>query len=172
MPTVTSEVQVVKEKPGVSAKTGKSYVAYSMLAGNEWYSCGFTKPSVAKGDTVEIDFVVGTYGKEMKAVTRKSTGAPSTKANASGGAKDTSMKPVLLNNSRSIVRQNALHRATELYIAANDKVTAKDKDVKAIIALAAQFEAYTTGDLDIAEVKAAEALAKKATLSDIPDDEL
>jgi hypothetical protein len=60
-----------------------------------------------------------------------------------------------LHGDRSIVRQNALARATELYIGARGgkPFDLDDSTSTLVIRMARQFEAYTAGDLDLAAAK-------------------
>ena len=65
-----------------------------------------------------------------------------------------------LHGDRAIVRQNALARATDIYIAARGgkpfELEADSLDF--VIRLARKFEAYTAGDLDLAEAEAESAV--------------
>ena len=58
-----------------------------------------------------------------------------------------------LHGDRAIVRQNALARATDIYIAARGgkpfELEAENLDF--VIRLARKFEAYTAGDIDMME---------------------
>ena len=69
------------------------------------------------------------------------------------GYKDKVFPIPALHGDRAIVRQNALARASDLYIAARGgkpfELEASTLDL--VIAFARKFEAYTAGDLDMAE---------------------
>ena len=70
-----------------------------------------------------------------------------------GGYKEKVFPIPALHGDRAIVRQNALARATDLYVAARGgkpfELEAESLDF--VIKLARKFEAYTAGDLDMAE---------------------
>jgi len=163
--TVTAKIQVVKEKRGTT-KTGKSYVAYSVMADGQWYNAGFNKPAVSKDDTVSITFETSTFGKEIKSITKVADG--NAKENPVGAV---TMKPIYLNNSRAIIRQNSLGHAIALYQATEEVssgITLREH-ADIIIHLASIFESYSSGDLDLEAAKKALEVAAKATLADIPD---
>ena len=139
---------------------------YSFKVNGGWIKCGFKNPSVDVGYTVDFDGVTGTYGIETKAVNIISrTSAPVATASTAvstataapksygGGYKDKVFPIPALHGDRAIVRQNALARATDLYIAARGgkpfELEASTLDL--VIKLARKFEAYTAGDLDMAE---------------------
>ena len=141
---------------------------YSMKVNGTWIKCGFKNPNVQAGYEVQFDGITGTYGVETKAVEVLSKGAASvvpvaTTAAASiavavpkaaySGYKDKVFPVPPLHGDRAIVRQNALARATDIYIAARG---GKPFDLEAstldlVIQFARKFEAYTAGDLDMAE---------------------
>jgi hypothetical protein len=140
---------------------------YSMKIAGTWIKCGFKDPGVQPGYDVEFDGVSGTYGVETKAVKILSRSAATVTVTSSATAPQAAAAPKAayssgynkifpipaLHGDRAIVRQNALARATDLYIAARGQkpfeleVTTLDL----VIAFARKFEAYTAGDLDMAE---------------------
>ena len=131
---------------------------YSFKVGGTWIKCGFKNPGVNVGDEVEFDGESGTYGVETKSVRIISKGGGAVPS-STGGSPSRSAAPMgkvfpipPLHGDRSIVRQNALARATDLYIGARgSKPFDLDQDTSAlIISIARQFEAYTAGDLDAA----------------------
>jgi hypothetical protein len=65
-----------------------------------------------------------------------------------------------LHGDRAIVRQNALARATDIYIAARGgkPFELEGSNLDFVISLARKFEAYTAGDLDLAEAEAESAV--------------
>ena len=139
---------------------------YSFKVNGTWIKCGFKNPSVDVGYTVDFDGVTGTYGIETKAVniiSRTSTATVVTASTAvtttaapksyGGGYKDKVFPIPALHGDRAIVRQNALARATDLYIAARGgkPFELETSTLDLVIKLARKFEAYTAGDLDMAE---------------------
>lgn len=156
---------------------------YSFQADGVWYSCGFTEPKFNKGDVISFEYEEDKYGKQVdpKAV-RKSAGAPaavpavaagnSARAGGggSGGYGSKGVFPIpALDGQRSIIRQNALTNARELYV--SQDITSLglslQEQAKDIIRVARLFEAYSAGDLDLEEAKAETdaALAKAAGTS-------
>jgi hypothetical protein len=149
---------------------------YSMKVEGKWVKCGFKNPGVNAGDNVDFDAVAGTYGLETKSVNILSrAGAAATVASGASTAVGTSATysskagsfggkvfPIpALHGDRSIVRQNALARATELYVAARGgKPFDLDKsNLELIIGFARTFESYTAGDIDLAEAMGDKPLA-------------
>lgn len=168
MTMMTGTVEAVSTKD-VTTKFGIK-PTYSMKVNGTWIKCGFKNPGVEVGYTVDFDGVTGTYGVETKAVNITSrtaspvpavaVGAGVTSSTATGkaygGFKDKVFPIPALHGDRAIVRQNALARATDLYIAARG---GKPFDLEAstldlVIKFARKFEAYTAGDLDMAEAQA------------------
>ena len=152
---------------------------YSMKINGTWIKCGFKDPGVQAGYDVEFDGVSGTYGVETKAVkilsrsaataaVTSSAPAPVTaaapKAAYSSGYKEKVFPIPALHGDRAIVRQNALARATDLYIAARGSkpFELEVSTLDLVIAFARKFEAYTAGDLDMAE-------AMKENLEAVPE---
>jgi len=164
MTMMTGVVEQVSSKE-VTTKWGVK-PTYSFKVNGAWVSHGFKAHGVNVGDEVEFDGETTTYGVQTKAVrvTTRGTGAPPSasvpsstpsKSASYGGSR---VFPIpALHGDRSIVRQNALARATELYIGARGgKPFDLDVDDVSliVISLARKFEAYTAGDLDMAEAMA------------------
>ena len=166
MTMTTGIVEAVSTKD-VTTKFGTK-PTYSIKINGGWVKCGFKNHNANVGDEVEFDGNTGTYGVETKAVTilRRGAGAavtsstPTTAAIAapqvksfSGGYKDKVFPIPALHGDRAIVRQNALARATDLYVAARGgkpfELEAENLDF--VIKLARKFEAYTAGDIDMME---------------------
>ena len=136
---------------------------YSMKVDGGWVKCGFKNPKADVGDEVQFNGEAGAYGMEAKdvVITAKGKGTPpavvpSSKPSYSGGYKEKVFPIPPLHGDRSIVRQNALARAVELYIGcyggkAFELTT--DTTTTVCIALARKFEAYTAGDLDLSAAK-------------------
>jgi len=163
MTMMTGIVEAVSTKD-VNTKFG-SKPTYSIKINGGWVKCGFKDPKANAGDEVEFDGNTGTYGLETKAVTvlRKGAGAPAVTSSAPaaaapavkafGGYKEKVFPIPALHGDRAIVRQNALARATDIYIAARGgKPFELDVDsLDYVIKLARKFEAYTAGDIDMME---------------------
>jgi len=164
MTMMSGVVEAVSTKD-VTTKFGVK-PTYSFKVNGTWIKCGFKNPSVDVGYTVDFDGVTGTYGIETKAVNilsraiaapvvTASTAVPTTAAPKSygGGYKDKVFPIPALHGDRAIVRQNALARATDLYIAARGgkPFELETSTLDLVIKLARKFEAYTAGDLDMAE---------------------
>jgi hypothetical protein len=163
MTMMTGIVEAISTKD-VNTKFGNK-PTYSLKVNGTWVKCGFKNPNAGAGDEVEFDGNTGTYGLETKAVnvlrkgagtpppaaTSNSTPAPARTAGSGYAAKVFPIPP--LHGDRAIVRQNALARATDIYIAARGgkpwELEATNLDF--VISLARKFEAYTAGDLDMAE---------------------
>ncbi|CAB4240677.1 hypothetical protein UFOVP38_51 [uncultured Caudovirales phage] len=166
MVMMTGVVEAVSTKD-VTTKFGTK-PTYSFKVNGGWIKCGFKNPNVDVGYTVDFDGVTGTYGVETKSVNITARGAPVTTvagpvpsippaAKSYGGGFKEKVFPIpALHGDRAIVRQNALARATDLYIAARGAKTfeLEDSTLDVIIKFARKFEAYTAGDLDMAEAMA------------------
>jgi predicted ferric reductase len=164
---ITGIVEAVSTKD-VNTKFGLK-PTFSIKVNGNWVKCGFKNPNASVGDEVEFDGNTGTYGMETKAVAvlRKGAGVGAVPSSAPvATSAPAPMKPAYvakvfpipaLHGDRSIIRQNALARATDIVIAAaGGKAFGVDYDEtsKQIIKLARKFEAYTAGDLDMAEAEA------------------
>lgn len=135
--------------------------AFSVKANGEWFSYGFKKPVFKEGDTIEFMFSTSSYGKSIDVATVKlAASAPAggavTSSPAPSGGRAYSGPPAKVfpvpptHGDRSIIRQNALTNAREVFVAACDGSFdfVPDEIAKSIIALAKNFEMYTSGDLD------------------------
>ena len=167
MTMMTGIVEAVSTKD-VNTKFGNK-PTYSLKINGGWVKCGFKNPNASVGDEVEFDGNTGTYGLETKAVNvirKGAAAAPAVTSNATPAPKAVSaysakVFPIPpLHGDRAIVRQNALARATDIYIAARGgkpfELEADSLDF--VIRLARKFEAYTAGDLDLAEAEAESAV--------------
>jgi len=165
MVMMTGVVEAVSTKD-VTTKFGVK-PTYSFKVNGNWIKCGFKNPSVDVGYTVDFDGVTGTYGVETKAVNVTSrTAAPIPETTAAkvslktfgggGGYKEKVFPIPALHGDRAIVRQNALARATDLYIAARGAkpFELEESTLDVIIKFARKFEAYTAGDIDMQEAMA------------------
>jgi len=172
MTMFTGTVDAVNSKE-VKTKFGPK-PTFSFLCGGKWIKTGFKSFDVQVGYQVDFDATEGSYGWEAKAVnilSRGTTGS-SPSPSASAGSSAAAAIPVVsrsapmgsgyrdkvfpippLHGDRSIVRQNALARSTDLYIhAKGGKPFEMDSVVcDLVIRFARTFEAYTAGDLDMAE---------------------
>lgn len=166
MTMMTGIVEQVSTKD-VNTKFGLK-PTFSMKVNGNWVKCGFKNHNASVGDEVEFDGNTGTYGMETKAVNiiRKGTGGagavvPSSTATApaksfGGGFKEKVFPIPALHGDRAIVRQNALARATDIFIAARGgkPFELDETTFTLVIGFARKFEAYTAGDLDMAEAQA------------------
>ena len=163
MATMNGVVEELSQKD-VTTRFGVK-PTYSMKVNGTWIKCAFKKPPCNVGDTVTFEGNSGTYGMEGKdiIVTARGTGAPApiptaapTAVKSSYSAAGSRVFPIPpLHGDRSIVRQNALARVTEIYIACRGgkPFELDEGSTKIVIALARKFESYTAGDLDMAEAK-------------------
>ncbi|CAB4217456.1 hypothetical protein UFOVP1590_49 [uncultured Caudovirales phage] len=165
MGMMTGVVEQISSKE-VNTKWGAK-PTYSFKVNGSWVSTSFKNSGVNVGDEVSFDGENTTYGLQTKSVSITAKGAggvPGTPTPTPAASKPTGsyggsrVFPIpALHGDRSIVRQNALARATELYVGARGGKPF-DLDVAdvstVIISLARKFEAYTAGDLDMAEAVA------------------
>jgi hypothetical protein len=136
------------------ARTGKS-----IKVGELWYGAfaAAALEGIERGDEVTFESVLDRTGKynNIKGIVKKTGGTPAAPA-ADGSFKV--LKPSL-DRERSIIRQNALTNAREIFAAIGGY---EDLDYQKlseeIIAIARIFEAYTSGDADLEASK--EALSK------------
>jgi len=160
MTMMTGIVEQVSTKD-VTTKFGLK-PTFSLKVNGNWVKCGFKNPNAGVGDEVEFDGNTGTYGFETKAVAilRKGSGVPApTRSDtttavppkAFGGYKEKVFPIPALHGDRAIVRQNALARATDMFIAARGgkPFDIDDTTMGLVITFARKFEAYTAGDLDM-----------------------
>ena len=162
--TMMSGVVAETATKDVTTKFGvKPTYSFKLKDNAKWIKCGFVNPNIEAGYTIDFDATEGSYGIETKKVNILSrdtkvmttTVTPAASKPAySGGYSSSKVFPIpALHGDRAIVRQNALARATDLYIAARGSKPF-DLDVSnldLIISFARRFEAYTAGDLDMAE---------------------
>jgi hypothetical protein len=163
MTMMTGIVESISTKD-VNTKFGTK-PTYSMKVNGTWIKCGFKDPGVQAGYQVEFDGNTGTYGVETKQVTVlakgtapvPSAGTPSASAVAvksyGGGYKEKVFPIPALHGDRAIVRQNALARATDIYIAARGgkPFDLEISTLDLVIQFARKFESYTAGDIDMQE---------------------
>ena len=161
MVMLSGVVEQVETKT-VTTKFGEK-PTYSIKVAGQWVKCGFKNPAVEVGYTVNFDGVTGRYGMETSKVNIESRGgsvssgtavgtSPGVSRPASSSVYSGKVFPIPpLHGDRSIVRQNALARATELYVAAHgNKPFEVDESVcRLIIRTAKVFEGYTAGDDDL-----------------------
>jgi len=147
-------MQVKGQVEAISTKFGK----YGVLVNEQWYSTKpeWIDPKPQKGDVIEFDS--GADGKRYltKCKIISSGGAASSGEGKTYGGSSKSFSrgafPVdPLDGTRSIIRQNAVTNANS-FLAANSGGEAKIED---LLNTAREIEAYTSGDLDAEEAKAA-----------------
>lgn len=153
-------VQSVGSKP-VTTKFGTK-PTYTFKVEGVWYKCGFKNPQVNVGDVVSFTSNSSTYGEEVDMTTFSKTaagaGAPLPKAvgTAAPYTPSKGVFPVpVFDGQRSIIRQNALTNARELFASAagNKPFAYSDDSALRIIEVARIFESYTTGDIDVEELQ-------------------
>jgi len=139
--------------------------AWSFLADGEWYSTGFKKPSIAVGDVIDLPLVESTpYGKQVDvgninvlSIVASTPSAGVAPPPATRMERKMGKFPIEFDDGqRAIVRQNALTNACNFYAKSRgEKGFAIDiaADAGTIVALARAFEAYSCGDLDVAQAK-------------------
>lgn len=140
----------------VSTKFGK----FGINVGGKWYNTNpdWIDVQPNKGDEVEFDDGGRNYIKGIKIVGASSgTPAPSTPARsapASSGGRTFPVAPTA--PERTINRQNALTNAVAYVGHVFNELDGSVKiSPEKVIDIARMFEAYTTGDLDMEEAKAA-----------------
>lgn len=170
MTMMTGIVEAISTKD-VNTKFGNK-PTYSLKINGTWLRCGFKNPNANVGDEVEFDGNTSPYGLETKEVNilRKEVATPPPAATSNtatavprtaGSGYAAKVFPIPpLHGDRAIVRQNALARATDIYIAARGgkPFELEGSNLDFVISLARKFEAYTAGDLDLAEAEAESAV--------------
>lgn len=160
MATINNGVVASVSTKDVTTKFGTKKTYSFKLTGGDWYKTGFKDPKISEGDVVSFEYTEGTYGKDCDITTIKKTSGSFA---ASGGVADAprpsygskGVFPIpALDGQRAIIRQNALTNARELYQQGKKEVTMDNATASSIIAMARMFEAYTAGDLDMAEAMA------------------
>ena len=126
----------------------------------KWYNSKF-EIKANTGDNVTFDDGGKNYVNKLKV----NTGGVVAKAGVATGVASTAKThylPVPLDNSRAIIRQNALTNARELYTAFGESSSELSDQAGNIIAIARIFEEYTSGDADMAvALKAIEIMEAK-----------
>jgi hypothetical protein len=151
-------MQVKGTVEAISTKFGK----YGVLVNEQWYSTKpeWIDPKPQKGDVIEFDSggdgkryltkckIVSTGGEAVQGGSVNTGGA----ANTSGKSFSRGAFPIdPLDGTRSIIRQNAVTNANT-YLASNGSGNSSIED---LLNTARKIEAYTSGDLDAEEAKAA-----------------
>ena len=151
MPTIVGTIEAVSVKERKTQWGPKD--ATSFMLNGKWYSGGFKKWEVDKGDEVSLTYETNSKGYEdvtgiavtakaaPEAMTTKQTGAPR------GGR---AFPMDALDPGRVIVRQNALAHGTACALHNNAGGVVSPIEV---IAFAREFEAYSCGDSDAAAAK-------------------
>lgn len=155
MATATGVVEAVSGKDRnikSGPRAGSVATAYAFKVGADWYNTGF-KSLVEKGQEVSFDYEENSYGKQVKTVTVTGGSSAPKNSSAGGGTSTGAGFPIGPRASgRAINRQNALTNAVT-YVN-NTWGESRPPTPDDVIAIARQFEAYTTGDLETAAAKA------------------
>lgn len=162
MSTIQEKQGIIQsvEDVEVSTKWGPKTTKRFTIEG-EQYSGGFKKWSCNAGDEVNITFEQTDKGyRNIKTLTVVAAGSgaavpssPAPKSNYGGGRGGRSFPVDALAPERTINRQNAL-TAAQKAVGVIDDGTDIDIYCEAVVKVARYFEAYTTGDLDVAAAKA------------------
>ena len=168
----------------VSTKWGTKPVWSFKLSDAQWYKTGFKKPPLSAGqEVVSLEYIPSRYGNEVKEGTIVVGGSVPVQTNLVL----TSVEPAApvktypirgtfpipaLSGERSIIRQNALTQARELFTASIGNTPERSVTEKVLIAqveiikrLARLFEGYSAGDDDVAAVLADMEKEKETTKS-------
>ena len=150
---------------GTVGAMSNKYDKFSIVVDDVWYSSKFEIPCKA-GDVVSFDNGDKKWCRQLKVTSAGSGAAPSGGGGGyakSAGAPTAAYKPAfpigIDTKDRSIVRQNSLAHATNLYtstLTVGEGIT--EEDALAIVDLARIFEDYSSGDGDARD--ATEELAK------------
>ena len=152
MPTIVGTIEAVSVKERTTQWGTKN--ATSFMMNGKWYSGGFKKWEVEKGDEVSLTYETNSKGYDDVsgiAVTAKAE-APVTVAQSGAKRGGRAFPMDALDPGRVIVRQNALAHATNVAIhnAAQDGTSVVPDQV---VFYAREFEAYSCGDSDAAAAK-------------------
>ncbi len=151
---------------------------YSMKINGQWFSAGFKKAlAMPTGTQVEVEYVTGAYGNDVTSIKATTGGvAPTAGTTASEGAatpsksygRDRPFPIPVTHGDRSIIRQNALTHATNLYttvVVDGSKKLDLKKAAEEIVELAYIFEEYSSGSRE--QKMAEEAVAKMGKVGTI-----
>lgn len=142
--------------------------AYNVVVAGTQYSYGFKKPTFKVGDDIEFVAEEDSYGKKMDPATVRvlsssasggaTSSAPASAAPVRGGytpaARPFPIPP--LHGDRAIVRQNSITNAVSLIKVlvekeSRDEPLLPEDLAKRAVAIARIFEAYSCGDVEMAE---------------------
>lgn len=161
-----SMIGVVEQVGGkdVNTKFGVK-PTFSFKVNGQWFSAGFKDPKVSVGDSIGFEYEPDKYGNKLhdgsikKGVSAPANTAAPTGSTGGGSSGRHGSFPIgALDGQRSIIRQNALTNARELYqtfmalgnsVAFNSDGLDTSTAANQIINVARKFEAYTAGDLDM-----------------------
>jgi hypothetical protein len=132
-------------------KAGSTSKVYSFKIDGEWYKTGF-KSMVNKGDNVSFNYTDGAYGKDVQvaSLSKLDGGAEPVSAGERMAtvASGYGFPMGLRDKGRAINRQNALTNAVAIVTSPVFTFSKGMSLTEAVIKLAREFEAYTTGDLE------------------------
>lgn len=144
---------------GVVAAMSNKYDKFSVCVDDVWYSSKFEIPC-SRGDTVTFDNGDKKWCRGLKVVSAGGGGAPAPSGGTTSAAPSAAHKPAfpigIDTKDRSIVRQNSLTHATNLYIKTmvGDGTLPTEEDAIKIVELARIFEDYSSGDGDARDAAA------------------
>lgn len=160
MAKVTGVVMSVDSRQ-VNTKFGLKPSFSISLDNGERYAAGFRAPACAVGDTVVLEYSDSSRYKDVTSVSKTAAAVsiPTAPVKSAAGPYTGSAKPFPippLHGDRAIIRQNALGHASRIYSAtvSSGFEAQTPADIASwVITLAREFEAYATGDLDLAQAK-------------------
>lgn len=154
MATITGSIVDITTR-SVNTKSGPGKVYTVELSDGNKYNCGFKAVTLPKGTVVTFEAEKNTYGWQATSHPKPADGAsPAEARKASGGYSRGTFPIPLLDGQRSIIRQNALTNARELYQTFTQEPSASFEDAAdRIISIARIFESYSAGDIEAQEAE-------------------
>lgn len=126
----------------------------AIKVGGVWYSSFLPMPPMNAGDEVAFDYTEKGPYKNIKGSVSVSKSDGGTTVAGVGTFPTKKVGAIILDRDRAIIRQNALTAAVNFH-ALSDSPGPFAVTEQHIIETAKLFEAYTSGDMDLAEAKEA-----------------